>query len=631
MRFWNNDLLGNSAVDNRVMMAILAARRSALRGSPRREEGGGHAARRAVFSLASLRLLFAATLLIAGAPPALAQAFEASPTFESRRAPVSSVQQTTTTVPQRIEQALYEQASAAWSGGTGEAAVVRLFYYGRGYRPAWTGNARRGELIAAVEASREHGLAPGDFAIDALRQATAQSGDDPQMIVRRDLLFTEALARLVRQLRYGKVDPSSLYSTWNFSPPLGVRERAQTLGDLLEAAALQDALAALAPQDAAYRGLQKALSRFTALAAAGAWPSIPAGPTLRPGERDPRVRVLRQRLQAEGWLAAGEAGRSGDKRGNAAAHGNATHYDKALAEAVKRFQTAHGLAPDAAVGSSTLAALNVSAAERVAQIRVNLERMRWVARDMSADRLVVDITGFNAALQLDGAVVWSSKVMVGRPARETPVLLDHVQHLVLNPKWVVPPTILREDVIPGMIQNAAYLQKHALRIVDRSGQAVAPAQIDWSSARRGGFPYQVVQESGSRGALGRVKFSLSNGYAIYLHDTPSRSLFRKPVRALSSGCVRLEKPRELALLLLDDPERWNEEALAAAIDSARTRTLPVGRHVPVMMLYRTAVVADGGDGAESTGTVSFRFDIYNHDGPLLALLDRPLRGLGPEG
>jgi murein L,D-transpeptidase YcbB/YkuD len=626
MRFWNNDLLGNSTVDRRVMMAMLAARQPALPRSLRREVGGEHAARRAAFSLASLRLLVAATLLIAGAPPALAQAFEASPTFESGRAPVSSVQQTTTTLPQRIEQALYEQASEGWSGGTGEAAVVRLFYYGRGYRPAWTGNARRGELIAAVEASREHGLAPGDFAIDALRQATAQGGDDPQMIVRRDLLFTEALARLVRQLRYGKVDPSSLYSTWNFSPPLGVRERAQTLGELLEAAALQDALAALAPQDAAYRGLQKALSRFTTLAAAGAWPSIPAGPTLRPGERDPRVRALRERLQAEGWLAAGEAGRPGDKRGNA------THYDNALAEAVKRFQSAHGLAPDAAVGSNTLAALNVSAAERVAQIRVNLERMRWVARDMSADRLVVDITGFNAALQLDGAVVWSSKVMVGRPARETPVLLDHVQHLVLNPKWVVPPTILREDVIPGMIQNAAYLQKHALRIVDRSGQAVAPAQIDWSSARRGGFPYQVVQESGSRGALGRVKFSLSNGYAIYLHDTPSRSLFRKPVRALSSGCVRLEKPRELALLLLDDPERWNEEALAAAIDSARTRTLPVGRHVPVMLLYRTAV-ADGADGAgaDSTGAVSFRFDIYNHDGPLLALLDRPLRGLGSEG
>jgi murein L,D-transpeptidase YcbB/YkuD len=604
MRFWNNDLLGDAG-----------------------------AVRRA--TTASLGRLAAAMLLTGLAGPALAQAVVAPDAFASKPAPLSSPQAPATTLAQRLEQALNEPASVESSGGSSEAAAIRLFYYGRGYRPAWTDNARRGELIAAVEASREHGLAPEDFDIAALRKVAARSDDDAQMVVHRELLFTETLARLVTQLRYGKVDPSALYSTWNFSPPPGVQERAQTLDEVLEAASLQSALATLAPQDAAYRGLQQALSRFTALAAKGGWPSVPDGPTLRPGESDARVRALRARLQAEGWLAeegkAGKAGkadaageRQGNKPGKASARGDATRYDKALAEAVQRFQTAHGLRPDAAVGSNTVAALNVSAAERVAQIRVNLERVRWVARDMSADRLVVDITSFNAALQLDGAQVWSSKVMVGRPARETPVLLDHVQHLVLNPKWVVPPTILREDVIPGMNRNAAYLQQHNLRIVNRSGQAVAPEQIDWSNAKRGGFPYQVVQESGSRGALGQVKFSLSNGYAIYLHDTPSRALFSKPVRALSSGCVRLEKPRELALLLLDDPQRWNEEALAAAIASARTRTLPVGRHVPVMLLYRTAV-ADGSAATDHKGAVSFREDIYNQDPPLLAMLDRRSR------
>jgi murein L,D-transpeptidase YcbB/YkuD len=601
MRFWNNDLLGGAGVVRRA-------------------------------ATASLGRLAVAMLLTGLAGPALAQAVAGPGAFASRPAPLSSPQAPATTVAQRLEEVLNEPASVVSLGGSSEeAAAIRLFYYGRGYRPAWTDNARRGELIAAVEASREHGLAPEDFDIVALRQMAARSDDDAQMILRRELLFTETLARLVRQLRYGKVDPSALYSTWNFSPPPGVQERAQTLDELLDAASLQTALAALAPQDAAYRGLQQALSRFTALAAKGGWPSVPDGPTLRPGESDARVRALRARLQAEGWLAEAKADKAnaagehqGHKLGKASARGDSSRYDKALAEAVQRFQTAHGLRPDAAVGSNTIAALNVSAAERVAQIRVNLERVRWVARDMTADRLVVDITSFNAALQLDGARVWSSKVMVGRPARETPVLLDHVQHLVLNPKWVVPPTILREDVIPGMNRNAAYLQQHNLRIVDRSGQAVAPEQIDWSSAKRGGFPYQVVQESGSRGALGRVKFSLSNGYAIYLHDTPSRALFSKPARALSSGCVRLEKPRELALLLLDDPERWNEEALTAAIASARTRTLPVGRHVPVMLLYRTAV-ADGSDAADHLGAVSFRVDIYNQDPPLLAMLDRRSR------
>lgn len=614
MRFWNNDLLDRAAAVGDVATAVLRRRLPAVRRSPR-NGGGGHAARRrASLVMAPRRLVAAATLLVSALSPALLQAAEQSASFESRRVPVSSFAPAADGLPLRIEQALYEQASEGWSGASSESEVIRLFYYGRGYRPAWIDNARRGELIAALEASREHGLAPADFAIDALREAAARDSDDPQAIVRRDLLFSEALARLARQLQYGKVDPAVLHSTWNFSPVPGVRERAQTLAELLDAASLQAALAALPPQDAAYRALQKALSRFAALAAKGGWPGVPAGPTLRPGERDPRVRALRARLQAEGWLAAADTGEKGKKGGKAAAQGDETRYDPALAEAVKHFQSAHGLAPDAAVGSNTFAALNVSAAERVAQIRVNLERMRWVARDIPADRLVVDIAGFNAALQLDGALVWSSKVMVGRPARETPVLLDHVRHLVLNPKWVVPPTILREDVIPGMIRNAAYLEKHDLRVVDRGGQAVAPEQINWSGASRGGFPYQIVQQSGSRGALGRIKFSLSNGYSIYLHDTPSRSLFGKQARALSSGCVRLEKPRELALLLLDDPQRWTAEALNAAIDSARTQTLPVGRQVPVMLLYRTAV-------ADDVGAVSFRFDIYDQDGRLLALLD----------
>ncbi len=508
-------------------------------------------------------------------------------------------------LPLRIEQALHRQGGSGRSTGLAEAEVVRLFYHGRAYRPAWIGGVRASELIAAVDASRDHGLTPADFAIDALRKAQAAGGGDPDAIVRRELLFTDALARLARQMHSGKVDPYSLYSIWNFSPVPGAMERARMLKSLLEAPSLGAALAALAPQDESYRALQKALSRFSALAAMGGWQVVPEGPTLRPGERDPRVRALRARLHAEGWIAASDV---------AAAGGDPARYDDALKAAVERFQRAHGLAADAAVGRLTLAALNVSAAERVGQIRVNLERARWIARDMTADRLVVDITGFDAALHLGGALAWSSKVVVGRPARETPVLLDHVQHLVLNPKWVVPPTILREDVIPGVIRSAAYLDEHQMRVVDRSGRAVDPALIDWADARRSGFPYRIVQQSGADGALGQIKFSLSNRYAIYMHDTPSRSLFRKPARAFSSGCVRLEKPRELALLLLDDPVRWSAEGLDAAIATGRTQVVPVQRRVTVMLLYRTAAI-------DETGAVSFRTDLYDEDGRVLAALD----------
>lgn len=549
-------------------------------------------------------------IVLAGLLPLPAAAFD-EPRAVLRDSPISS--QANDLLPLRIEQALHRQGSAGRVGGSAEAEVVRLFYHGRAYRPVWTGNARASELIKAVDASRDHGLTPADFAIDALRKAQAVGDDDPEAIVRRELLFTNALALLARQLHVGKVDPYSLYSIWNFSAAPGVVERASMLTTLLEAPSLGSALAALAPQDEGYRALQQALSRFSALAAMGGWPEVPEGPTLRPGERDPRLQALRARLAVEGWIAAADALTDGG-----AVSADPARYDDGLKAAVERFQRAHGLAADAAVGRQTLAALNVSAAERVGQIRVNLERARWVARDMTPDRLVVDITGFDAELHLGGALAWSSKVVVGRPTRETPVLLDRVQHLVLNPKWVVPPTILREDVIPGVIQSAAYLDEHQMRVVDPSGQAVDPALIDWADARRTGFPYRIVQQSGADGALGQIKFSLSNRYSIYLHDTPARSLFRKPARAFSSGCVRVEKPRELALVLLDDPVRWSEDGLDAAIATGRTQTVPVRRRVTVMLLYRTAAI-------DTTGAVSFRSDLYDEDGRVLAALDAATR------
>ena len=293
-----------------------------------------------------------------------------------------------------------------------------------------------------------------------------------------------------------------------------------------------------------------------------------------------------------------------------------SHYDEALVEAVKRFQAAHGLQADGVLGAQTLEALKASPAQRVAQIRANLERLRWVASDLQGDRLLVDIVGYHADLVLDGQPVWSSRVIVGKPKRRTPSLLDSVTHLVLNPKWVVPPTILREDVIPGAARNPSYLANRRLRVVDRSGQTVDPATIDWSGARQSGFPYRVEQQSGADGSLGRIKFSLSNPYVIYLHDTNARSLFKRAERALSSGCVRVEKPEELAVLLLADSGRWSAQALQAALDSGRTRTVDVGRDVKVLLHYATAAL-------DEAGRVLLRNDIYGYDAAIVAALDAP--------
>ena len=490
-----------------------------------------------------------------------------------------------------------------FAGGYGADEATQVFYRQRGFQPVWSRAEKIQQLLETVQTVREHGLDPADFGVTQLRDELARpvAAMSPDAQVERELRLTRSLARLVHQIRYGKVEPHSLYRMWNFSLPEQAFERALRLAHVVEAPSLQAAVEAQAPDLPLYRELRMALQHYRALAALGDWPKVPAGPTLRPGERSARVPAVRARLAAEGE--------------DFAAHGNdATLYDDSLAAAVMRFQQRAGLAPDAAVGRQTVEALNIGPAQRVDQIRVNLERLRWVAQDLQGDHLMVDVTAYQAHLRLGGQSVWSSRVVVGKSARETPALLDSVQHLVFNPKWVVPPTILREDVIPGVARNPEYLADHRMRVVDRSGQAVDPALIDWHNARRSGFPYMIVQESGADGSLGRIKFSLANPYSIYLHDTNARSLFRRDTRALSSGCVRLEKPQELALILLDDAARWTPDALEAALATGKTRTVPVGRNMPVLLHYATA-------GLDEEGRFQFRPDIYDRDAAVLAALN----------
>ena len=478
---------------------------------------------------------------------------------------------------------------------------VAPFYLARGYRPAWAGTAQAAALLAAVEGSREHGLDPADFALERLRQAVDADPAtlSPAQRAAREVSLSDSLSRLLRQLRYGKLDPRLLYREWNFAPQPGPSLRAGELEAVLAAPGLGAAIANHAPALPLYRGLQQAYAQYRAQAALGDWPPVPAGPTLHPGDYDRRVAALRARLQA--------GGESGLEAADPA------YFDPLLAEAVRRFQRAHGLEADALVGRRTMAALEVGPARRADQIRANLERLRWVAHDLQGDHLRFDIAAQTAELVLDGARAWSSRVVVGRPSRKTPLLRDRVQHLVLNPKWVVPPTILKQDVIPAMVRDPGYLAEHRMRVVDGKGQAVDPAAIDWAAAPRDGFPYRIVQESGADGALGRIKFALTNPYTIFMHDTNAPELFGRSVRAFSSGCLRLEKPLELALLLLDDPARWSAETLAAELDRGATRTIVVGRETPVLLLYFTAWL-------DETGSVQLREDIYDYDEALIAAL-----------
>ena len=516
--------------------------------------------------------------------------------------------------PEGVLSTLIANRLAVTMRGVDDATL--LFYQLRGFRPAWVQQEKLLGLIEAVRAVGDHGLDPVDFPLEALRSEALYRFADlpPERQMERELLFTDTLARLVQQIRHGKLDPHLLYPDWNFSGSAQPLAQAERLARLLEAPELFAAVQAQAPDLALYRQLQAALKQYRISAAGGDWPKVPSGPTLRPGVRDVRVAAVRARLAVEESALRALAPKLGDRTSGSSANIKASHYDPELVEAVKHFQQRAGLAPDAALGPQTVEALNIGPAQRLAQVRVNLERLRWVAQDMQGDHMMVDLTGYVLHLQLRGQLAWSARVVVGKPTRATPSLLDSVQHLVLNPKWVVPPTILREDVIPGVVRNPNYLANHRMRVVDRSGVVVDPQQIDWGSARQSGFPYRVVQNAGADGSLGRIKFSLANPYAIYLHDTNARSLFRRDTRALSSGCVRIEKPQELAVILLDDAERWGPDALEQALASGKTLTLRVAREIPVLLHYATA-------GLDEEGRFQFRPDIYDRDAAVLAALE----------
>lgn len=398
--------------------------------------------------------------------------------------------------------------------------TTSLLYLQRAYRPLWDDAARAGALLAALERLDTHGLDARDFEPERLRSQLAVPADIEARVT-RELLLSDTLARVVKQLRYGKLDPRTLYREWNFTPPANPYARALALAQLLQRADLQAAIEAQAPSSPLYRALQAALAEYAVQAASGDWPTIPAGPTLRPGQRSARVPALRARLALDG-----EEGLD--------AVSDARRYDPALEAAVERFQLRHGLAADGIVGGQTLRALNTSPAERADQIRANLERLRWVSADLGGDRLYVDIVGYHADLVLDGQTVWASRVIVGKPTRKTPSLRDSVVNLVLNPKWVVPPTIMREDVIPAAARNPAYLANHRLRVVGRGGQTVNPPP---STGRRRGEAGWVTWWCRSRAPAARSGASSSRS------PTPTPSICTTPTRVGCSGAPSVRSAR----------------------------------------------------------------------------------------
>jgi L,D-transpeptidase YcbB len=472
---------------------------------------------------------------------------------------------------------------------------VQEFYARRGFRAAWNNGHNAEQLHRALADSDAEGLDPRDYHLPLLEQLSAQIARPAATDALRaqyDVLLTEALLRLAYHLSFGKVDPQTFDAQWNYGRTLGSVDVAREVEETLAAENVYARVADLGPTHSLYTGLKRELARYRA-AAETHWPTIATGPALRPGDTDARVPALRARLIAGGDLDPSAASDSLD-------------HDAALATAVRSFQERMGLHSDGVVGHDTVAELNVPLADRIRQLRVNLDRGRVLLQDLPDEFVVVNIAGFTVYFVRGQQIVWHARAQVGKPFRRTPIFRSAISHVVLNPTWTVPPGIIKNDILPAARQDPAAITRKGLRVFDAAGQEVDPASIDWSRYGSGHIPYTLRQDPGPSNALGRVKLMFPNAHLVYLHDTPSQSLFERAERAFSSGCVRVERALELAELVLDDAEQWNAASIARAIDLAEVRNVPLKKNVPVLLTYWTAWL-------DPQGRMNFRRDIYGQD------------------
>jgi murein L,D-transpeptidase YcbB/YkuD len=293
-------------------------------------------------------------------------------------------------------------------------------------------------------------------------------------------------------------------------------------------------------------------------------------------------------------------------------------YDATLEQAVKAFQDRHGLTPDGAIGPGTRAAMNVPVEQRIDQIRINLERGRWTLHEMKGEFVLVDVAGFYVSYFRNDEPIWTSKVIVGRDERETPIFRSKITYVVFNPTWTIPPGILVKDKLPDLRRNPGALKKMNIRVLDGSGREVNPYSVNWHKYGPSRLPpYQFVQDPGPNNALGLVKVMFPNPYLVYLHDSPAKSLYEQDQRTFSSGCIRVQKAFDLAELVLNDPQ-WNKQAMDAVIATKETRTVNLKQPVPVLILYWTAQ-------PRPDGQVVFRNDVYGRDPGTLAALNSDFR------
>ncbi len=498
----------------------------------------------------------------------------------------------------RLEQIVAQQAEADAASRFFAPQLLLDVYRQRQFEFLWSERRANG-VVSLIMQAPSHGLEVSDYLPAELLAPLSLARMDPVTRANTDLAITEALLRYVCHLSTGKVDSDALQASWNLARIRCADGARSMLQSLIEADDLTMRVERDLSHGFLYENLRGWLVRYRAMVEAGGWADVGSGPTLQAGDASERVLALRRRLAAEGF-DPGDA--------------ESSTFDGELEARVRDFQTRHGIAVDGRVGRRTVAAMNVPAGARLDQIRANLERLRWVTQSWERRLVGVNIAGYRVYYIEGNAVRWSSRAVVGKPYRQTPVFRSEMTYMVLNPDWTIPPTILKNDTLPAIRGNPDYLARERMDVLDLAGRRVDPSTIDWSRYPEAPFPYLIRQRPGPTNALGRIKFNFPNEHFVFLHDTPAKRLFELSERIFSSGCIRVERPFELADLLLRDDPRWQGGVLEAEAASGATRTIFLETPVPVVILYLTAIATDHDQ-------FNLFADVYRRDRAVLAALD----------
>ncbi len=482
--------------------------------------------------------------------------------------------------------------------------TIVKYYQGRDHTPVWidgeTLTPMGVDLFNLLENSDQEGFYPEEYHYQPLvfTWMDINSEEDSErikeLLIKMELLLTDAFFLFCSDLYYGRLDAEKLERSW-FNPSLS-SNLIMALDNVQEMGDIKGIVDEFRPAHQHYRMLLQSFSLYRELQEEGGWPSVPEGDIIQKGDQGEEVELLRQRLQLE----------PGQNR--TLAHTDADLFDEELEKAVYDFQLRCGLEATGRVDEETLKFLNISVEEIIERIIINLERWRWLPRELGDKYVVVNLPDYKLEVIEQDKKVMEMRVIVGREQKQTPILSNRITHLVFSPRWYIPESIALEDYLPKVRQDPDQLKDMKIRVyegVNGSFRAIDPHDVDWDDVDEDDFNYYFWQDAGPWNTLGRVIIKFPNQYRVYLHDTPDRKLFEDRERTFSAGCIRIENPIQLALYLLQENTDWDLQRIFEVVEEREETIVFLEDTVNIHIQYSTSWIEDN--------QLNLRADIYQRD------------------